>query len=170
MGLSACWVFLLPPIITGMEVRTLDGIAVSEEKGILFGAEHDVLVAEADSLLSVGRSSEAATAVTALRLYYPQSPQTERLIERLKVVAEADSYWRKSGGSSDFLSLFGQASVGAFTVDGGVVLAAVGGVFTLFGGKAVLLGETASGLLQLTIGVALLWAFRAVIRQGQGRA
>ncbi len=153
-----------------MEVRTLDGIAVSEEKGILFGAEHDVLVAEADSLLSVGRSSEAATAVTALRLYYPQSPQTERLIERLKVVSEADAYWRKSGGSSDFLSLFGQASTGAFQIGGGVLLGGIALVFTLFGAKATLMGEAAPGLLQMTIGAALFWACWRILHKGPGSA
>ncbi|MGC4046486.1 MAG: hypothetical protein QM758_22060 [Armatimonas sp.] len=153
-----------------MEVRTVDGAAISEEIGAFFGAEHDALVAEADSLLSVGRANEATDSVTRLRLSYPQSPQTARLVERLKVVSQADTYWRKQGGNNDFLSLFGQASTGAFTVGAGVALAAVGGVFTLFGAKAMLLGEFASGLFQVAIGITLLWACWAIIRKGQGRA
>jgi hypothetical protein len=152
-----------------MEVRTVEGAAIAAERGILPGAEHDALVAEADALLSVGRAREAADAVTKLRVHFPDSAQTLRLTDRLRVVSEADAYWRHHSGS-DFLSLFGQASAGAFIVGGGVVALGLGFLFTLFGGKATLMGEIASGAFQLILGALLTWLGWRALRRGQGRA
>ena len=69
--------------------------------------DRDALVEEADELLNAGRSRDAAGPVTRLRVAFPESPETLRLVQRLKISTEADRYWQSHGdGSSPFALVF----------------------------------------------------------------
>jgi hypothetical protein len=149
-----------------MEVRTLDGVEIAQKQGMLLGAEHDALVAEADFHLSCGRAEDAAPVVARLGKEFPTSGQLTRVRERYKIVAESNAYWRKNGGT-DFLSLLWQASGGALSVGAGVVCLGLGLVcfFTtlsrLFGGDVV------TGVLAL-LGTTVFWGVGvSIFRRGR---
>ncbi len=149
-----------------MEVRTLDGVEIAQKKGMLFGAEHDALVAEADFHLSCGRSGDAAPIVARLGAEFPESGQLARVRERLKIVSESNAYWNNTGGN-DFLALFRQAGAGALGVGGGLLLLLLG----LFCFLSALLrffdGDGGTGALALLGAVIFFCLGTLVFRRGR---
>jgi hypothetical protein len=149
-----------------MEVRTLDGVEIAQKYGLLLGAEHDALVAEADFHLSCGRAEDAAPIVARLAAEFPTSGQLARVQERLRIVAESNAYWRRNGGT-DFLSLFWQASGGAFSVGAGMVCLGLGLLCFCVALSRLFGGEVGTGVLALLGAVALLFFGTGIFRRGR---